>query len=355
MEVHQILPTMSVGDAIGNEVLQIQEILTGWGYKSEVYAENIHPQLASRAKKYEKYLDAPDKILIYHYSIGSNISDFVKGLKSKIIIRYHNITPPEFFTDYNDQLKLLCSEGRNGLQSLSGKAVSSLANSEYSRCELDKLGFADTSIMPLIIDLSKYDQYDHKVFDKYDDDFVNLLFVGRILPQKKQEDVVKIFYYYKKYINPRSRLFLVGNYNGYNEYYQKLNKLIKTLNLTDVYLTDMVSFKQMVSYYKLADIFICMSDWESFCVPLVESMYFNIPIIAYNCTAIPSTLGNSGILVNKKRYEEIAELINCILEDRELKDTIIRKEKEQLREFEKETVSKILKRTIERVAGRSGS
>jgi glycosyltransferase involved in cell wall biosynthesis len=347
------LPTLSVGDAIGNEVMQIHDLLEGWGYKSEIFAENIHPQLRQKAKYYKYYQDSPDNILIYHYSIGSNITDFVKNLKSKIIIRYHNVTPPEFFDGVNEQFKMLCKKGRDDLKALNNVAVLSLANSEYSQLELDALEFKNIAVMPLIIDFNQYEGSDKDIIKQYDDEYKNLLFVGRILPQKKQEDVIKSYYYYKKYINPKSRLFLVGNYDSYREYYEQLQKSINKLRLNDVYFTNMVDFKQLLSYYKLADAFICMSDWESFCVPLVESMYFNIPIIAYNSTAIPSTLGNSGILVNKKRYEEIAELINCILENHELKDHIVRKENERLHEFEKENVSKILKQTIERIA--SGS
>jgi L-malate glycosyltransferase len=347
--VHQILPTLSVGDAIGNEVMQIHDLLEGWGYSSEIFAENIHPQLRQKATHYKYYQDSPDNILIYHYSIGSNLTDFIKNLKSKIIIRYHNVTPPEYFDGVNEHFKVLCKKGRDDLKALNDVAVLSLANSEYSRLELKALEFKNVVIMPLIIDFNQYVDPDNNTIKKYDDEYVNLLFVGRILPQKKQEDVIKSYYYYKKYINPKSRLFLVGNYDSYREYYAQLQKLIAKLKLNDIYFTNMVSFKQMLSYYMLADVFICMSDWESFCVPLVESMHFGLPIIAYNSTAIPDTLGDSGILVNQKDYVEIAELINLIVKDPSLKDKIVHKQNERMNDYRKETIAKILVNNINRV------
>ena len=339
MEIHQILPTISPGDAIGNDVIEIRNILRKWGYKSDIYAQNIHPEMSKNAKKYIAYkkISSKDNILIFHFSIGSEVFDFVKTLPDKKIMIYHNITPHKYFIGINDYLAILLKNGRNELKSFAGITDLALGDSEYNRLELEELGFGNTDVLPILVDFEKYDNPNYKLLERYEDDCVNILFVGQISPQKRQGDIIKAYYYYK-HINPRSRLFLVGNYERSERYYEQLQELTRRLKLKDVYITGMVGFKDMVAYYKLADIFLSMSEHEGFCVPLLESMFFDIPVIAYNSTAIPYTLGDSGILIKEKNYEEIAEMINLLVEDTELRIRIIKKQNERLKEFDKEKV-----------------
>lgn len=348
MEINQFLPTIAPRDAIGNEVFEIQKILITWGYKSKIYAENIHPSI--KAKKFTEYSKntSEDNIALFHFSIGSDISDYVKKLPDKKIIRYHGITPPQYLTDTNQYLLELLRRGREQLSGYPSVTTLALANSRYTELELQEMKFRDTAILPLIINFEIYKKFNDDILLKYDDDYVNIIFTGRIIPQKRQEDLIKIFYYYQK-INPKSRLILIGNADNFERYYLSLQKLIRELHINNVIFTGSVSTEDLVAYYKMADIFLCMSEWETFCVPLVESMYFNVPIIAHNSTAIPQTLGNSGVLVNKKEYCIIAEMINEIIENKKIKDQIIMKEKVRLRAFERPAMDNLLKKYIERV------
>jgi L-malate glycosyltransferase len=337
MEIHQILPTISPGDAIGNEVQEIKKILNEWGYKSEIYAQNIHPKI--NAKKYTEYtkVSSKENIVIFHFSIGSEVSEFVAKLPDKKIMIYHNITPSKYFRGVNETLVNLLDNGKKELRSLVGHIDLAVGVSEYNRLELQKLGFKNTDVLPIIINFQEYTNPNEKLMSKYDDDFVNLLFVGRVTPHKRQEDIIKVFYYYKL-INPKSRLFLAGSYEGCDVYSNYLKNLILSLGLKDVHLLGKISFNDLISYYKLADAFICMSEHEGFCVPILESMYFEVPIIAYNSTAIPATLDNSGVLINEKNYCEIAELINVLMEDKELKSKLVEKQKQRLDDFNKEKI-----------------
>ena len=348
MEIHQILPTISPADAIGNEVIEIKKILNEWGYKSEIYAQDIHPHV--KAKKFMDYesVSSEKNILIFHFSIGSVITDFIKNLPDKKIMIYHNVTPHEYFVGVNDNLVSLLLHARKELSSLADHIDLSIGVSEYNRLELQEMGFKNTDVLPIIMDFTAYESYNKKTYIKYDDEFVNILFVGRITPHKKQDDLLKVFYYYKK-INPKSRLFLVGNYEGCEMYYGYLKSLIRDLDLSDVHLTGKVSFDDLLSYYKLADIFLCMSEHEGFCVPIIESMHFEIPIIAYNSTAIPYTLDNAGVLVNKKNYCEIAEMMHFLIHDKQMADVIIRNQKLRLNAFNKESTLLKLKEMLLRV------
>ena len=344
MQIHQILPTLNPGDAIGNEARLMQSLFREWGYTSHIFAENIHH--ITTAFHVEKYREFSNKgnILIYHYSIGSGITEYFKNLPDKKILIYHNITPPEYFIGINEILIKLLKDGRESLPSLVDSVDLAIGDSEYNRRELENMGFSRTAVLPILIDFDIYGRFNTSLLKKYTDDYVNLLFVGRISPNKKQEDILKIYYYYKS-INPNSRLFLVGGFNGCERYIDQLQDIVKKLQLSDVIFTGSVPFEDLISYYKIADVFLCMSEHEGFCVPLVESMYFNIPIIAYNATAIPFTLGDAGVLVNAKNYSEIAELIDVII-DHDLKKKITEKQSIQLREFffvkTKEKMKKII-------------
>lgn len=348
MEIHQILPTISPGDAIGNEVQEIKRVLNEWGYKSEIYAQNIHPKI--NAKKYTEYkkVSSKENILIFHFSIGSEVSEFVKKLPDKKIMIYHNITPPEYFYGVNETLVNLLENGKKELRSLVDHIDLAVGVSEYNMLELQEMGFKNTDVLPIIINFHEYSSPNKKLLSKYDDDFVNLLFVGRVTPHKRQEDVIKIFYYYKL-INPKSRLFLAGSYEGCEIYSDYLKKLIQDLNLKDVHLLGKISFNDLISYYKLADIFICMSEHEGFCVPILESMYFEVPIIAYKSTAIPFTLEDTGILVKEKNYCEIAEMVNVLIEDEELRSTLVKKQKDRLENFKREKIISQLESILSKV------
>lgn len=238
--------------------------------------------------------------------------------------------------------------GRRELGEFADIADMALGDSEYNRKELEELGFKKTGVLPVIMDFEKYGQKpDKKIFKKYKDNNINFLFVGRLSPNKKQEDVIKTFYYYNKYINSCSRLFLVGSYTGTEKYYAQLQYLVQQLDIKDVHIMGQVKFTELLAYYKLADVFVSMSEHEGFCVPLLECMYFGIPIIAYRSTAIPYTLGGTGIQVNEKRFFEVAEMVNVLLENKELKNRIIERQRIRLTEFDRSKVIHILKEFIE--------
>jgi L-malate glycosyltransferase len=354
MEINQFLPTISPRDAIGNEVFEIKKILTNWGYKSDIYAENIHPSIkANKFNEYSKHA-SKDSIAIFHFSIGSEISDYVKKLPDRKIVRYHGITPPQYLAETNQYLLELLRQGHEQLLGYPPVTTLALANSRYTELELQEMKFNNTVILPIIINFDIYSRYNKDILSRYCDDFVNILFTGRIIPQKRQDDLIKIFYYYQK-INPKSRLILIGNADNFEKYYSSLQDLINRLEIKNVIFTGSVSTEDLVAYYKLADIFLCMSEWETFCVPLIESMYFNVPIIANNTTAIPYSLGDAGVLINTKKYIEIAELINVILNDDNLKKKIIEKQKNRFKEYTYEHTKEQFRKIINNLTDKIGN
>jgi glycosyltransferase involved in cell wall biosynthesis len=354
MDVYQLNSTLAFGDAITNHTLEMDKVLRKWGFDTQIFAETIDSKNLQSGikldKNYKKYMPSKDDLLIYHYSVYCENINLYKDSNNLKIFEYHNITPPKYFREYDDNLGLICKRGREELGNLTICTLS-IGDSEYNRQELVENGFKEetSDVLPIFLHYNDYDsvELNENLYKKFYDGFVNILFVGRIAPNKKIEDLIKTFYFYKK-INPRSRLFIVGT-RFLNYYDKELTDFVNALRVDGVYFTDKVSLSDLKTYYKLADIFLCMSEHEGFCVPLIESMYFKIPIIAYNSTAIPYTLENSGVLINKKNYLEIAELINLIIEDEKLKSRIITNQNERLNYFDRTNVEKKLKTIIERV------
>ena len=163
---------------------------------------------------------------------------------------------------------------------------------------------------------------------------VNILHVGRLVPQKKIEDLVKVFYLFQKRLLPESRLILVGADSGVRNYSRAVKRMVEELELTEkVLFAGFASFRELITYYAASHLYLCLSEHEGFCVPLVESMFFGLPVIAYLTGGIPETLGGAGLGIADKNFEAIAELMALVLEDQDLRENIIARQKERLKDL----------------------
>lgn len=339
MVIYQLLATISFGDAVSNDTLALQSIIQKMGYRTAIYAENVDSRIPKgTAKNYSK-LGRVDKndVIIYHLSTGSKISREFDKFKCRKVIIYHNITPPEYFEGYNEASARVCRQGYEQVKALAGKVDYCIAVSEYNKQDLRKMGFdCPIDVLPILIPFEDYEKKpNQEVVNKYGNDgWTNILFTGRIAPNKKQEDVIRAFAYYKKYYNPNSRLFLVGSSNGMERYHRRLCSYINALGVSDVIFPGHIKFDEILAYYSVADVFLCQSEHEGFCVPLVEAMKFNVPIIAHDSSAIGSTLGGSGILLKDKDPLVTAGMIDRLVKDEELKNAVIASEQKRLKDFD---------------------
>ena len=348
MRIIQMLSTIAFGDAVGNDTLAIRQLIEEMGYETEIYAQNIDPRLKKTAAKKITQLPKLNKkdVILYHLSTGTDLNYNLINYPGRKFVIYHNITPYEYFYGYSRANYDLTYLGREGMRFLKDKVERCFADSEYNKSDLQEAGYrCPIDVMPIIVPFEDYKKTPSQdVLDKYDDDWTNILFVGRIAPNKKQEDIIRAFAYYKQFINPKSRLFLVGSHTGMEHYYKQLKKYAQALGVSDVIFTGHTKFDQILAYYKLADAFLCMSEHEGFCVPLLEAMYFDVPVIAYKATAVPETMGNSGIVVDDKNPAFIGKLIERLLADEELRQDVIHKQQERLKDFSHEKTSETFKR-----------
>ena len=230
-----------------------------------------------------------------------------------------------------------------------------IADSDFNRQDMRRLGFrCPIDVCPIVIPLEDYGREpDEEVLKQYRGDGVtNLLFVGRIAPNKKQENVIRAFRHYRKYYNPKSRLFLVGSSTGMESYLGRLKKYVKALGIEDgVVFPGQISFRAILAYYRLADVFVCMSEHEGFCVPVVEAMYFGKPIVALRAAAVPGTLGKAGLLLEDSDPAVAAAAIDRVVRDEKLRDALKTEREKQLKKFSYEVVSERMKKCLGKIIG----
>lgn len=343
MKIVQVIPTVSFGDAVSNDARAICKVISEMGYKTGIYAENIDPRVndpfVHRINKLPRL--KKNDIVIFNHSTGTDLCYKLPELGGRKMMIYHNITPPNFFEFYSLRSKELTEYGYKGTEFLKDKVEYVMPVSEYNASDLRRMGYTcPMYIRPILIPFEDYEKEpDKDIIEKYSGDgYTNIIFVGRVAPNKKHEDVIKTFAYYKKHINPKSRLILVGSDTGMERYSGHLKSYIEALELDDVIFAGHISFKAILAYYRIADVFLCMSEHEGFCVPLAESMFFKVPIIAYDSSAIASTLGGSGILIKEKDPVFVSMLIDRLVNDTELREYVIKKQTKRLADFSYDAV-----------------
>ena len=356
--IDQALPNFSYGDAIGNHVLALRALLRRTGAASEIFSMASHPRVRAEAREWREYAatDAPGNICIFHFSIGTPMAAAFRRLRSRRVLIYHNVTPPEFARGVNRRMERECRTGREQLRTLAGCTELAIGVSEYNRRELVETGFSPTAVLPVIVDFTEHDRQKPvpELERRWRDGWTTVLHVGRFAPNKRIEDLVRAFHLYRR-INPKSRLLLVGTDAGLENYSAAVRDLVDRLGTPEVHFLGHVDFRQLCACYRLADLYLAMSEHEGFCVPLLEAMHFGIPIVAFAAGAVPETLGGAGLLFREKRFEEVAELMHLAVSDPALRARLAAEGRERLARFAPQVIEREMLALFERhglLAGR---
>ncbi len=351
--IHQLLAGFTWGDAISNHAVEIQSRLRAWGYESRLLAVQRDPARPG-CEDYRSYRGDRNSIVIYHYSIGSDATRQALSWPDRLVLYYHNITPAHFLHGYNAALERQLAQGRTELMQLQG--VRHLAAvSEYNARDLAQLGFAPALIVPCFVNFDRLVSVGaapagRNPFNQVEGDIaINWLFVGRLVPNKRQDDLVRLFAYYQRWIRSEARLFLVGSAINAPLYQMQLEMLIERCQAHQVYLAGSVTDDELKAYYRTANVFVCLSEHEGFCVPLLEAMAANVPVAAYAAAAVPDTLGKAGILLREKRVEVMAEMIELLVSDNGLRRQVIARQQARLADFAPDRIEAQLRQLIDRV------
>jgi len=336
--IHQFVAGFSRGDAISNEARVLRSIFRSWGLHSEIFSETkrILPELRRDAKDAAGYAAASgsDDVVLLHLSIGSCVNEIFAGLSCRKAILYHNVTPAEFFRVIQPETARNLAKGREQAKALAGSAAVVMADSAFNAGELEAMGHTDVAVLPLVLDLDALRHAgDRNLLRKMRDGNVNVLFVGRCVPNKRIEDALCAFHYFQKYVVPESRFVHCGSHAGTERYRYMLSTLARELELRNALFAGSVSQRQLNAYYQSADLFLCMSEHEGFCIPLLESMLNDVPIVAYAAGAVPETLDGAGVLIREKHYDLIAEAMGRLVRDTRLREGVLATQRDRLARY----------------------
>jgi len=344
MQIHQITPALLYGDALGNQVRALREVFQSWGYRSEVYTDHADPRLPYHGYPSSELHAEPDDVIIFHYAVGSVLTEWVKDLPCRVLIYYHNITPIRLARGSDQWMRERLHQGRAELLWFKDRPLT-LAASEYNRRELCDLGFQNVHVVPYLIDFeqmraSAESPAGQRIVSRYrSDGWVNWLYVGRIVENKKQDDLIAAFNYYHRLINPHSRLLLVGHSLNNDFYRADLEVSIAMWSLRSVELCGHVGLHEgLGGYYRSADVFVSMSEHEGFGIPMIEAMDFDVPVLAYKSSGVPFALNGAGVLFTEKRFDVVAELVHVVLSDDQLRARVIERQRQRVAELQHDQI-----------------
>ncbi|GAC1479103.1 MAG: glycosyltransferase family 4 protein [Acidimicrobiales bacterium] len=345
MQIHQVLVSASPGDAITNSAFELRDLLRRLG-PSEVFARNIHPALADEVVELSKYflmasLRPREDLLLYHASIGDpEVFGFVIDRPERLVLVYHNISPAEAFAPYEPGFAGLLAAGRRDLALMKDQVVLALCDSAFNAAELIALGYEDVRVSPLIVDPTSLHGVDldegtsHHLAERMDGPV--LLFVGQILPHKRPELLVQAYHALCTYLIPEAHLVMVGN-PRLRRFATAVQQQIVELGLHNAWITGPIPPETLRSFYERADVFVTASDHEGFCVPLLEAMSFEVPIVARAPTAIPATRGGAGLLVDVAAGPlVIAEAWAHVIADQSERERLVARGTARLQDFDPE-------------------
>jgi len=337
--IHQFTPSVDAGDSVSNGVLFTQKLLHDLGYISNIY--NCDKAVSTSFKKeifhISQYEQSEQNLLLYHHSIGHVCHSNIMNFKDKKVLIYHNITPSHFFIN-EKHLQVACDEGREQLKNSADSFVASIGDSDYNSKELKAYNYKDPLTLPLLLDLNLQNSVipNDKITKKYKDSY-NIIFVGRVVQNKCQHQLIDTLQELKLLGEKNIKLFIVGGVSQ-PDYFNFLHEYASNLGLTsDVVLTNKVSDEDLAAYYSCADLYLSLSEHEGFGIPLIEAMKYDVPVLTYDAGGIASTVTPNS-LMDKKSPRYVAKKILQLKNDEDFKSKLLQEQNQHLKTFSYENM-----------------
>jgi glycosyltransferase involved in cell wall biosynthesis len=322
VRVDQVIPSLASRDAIGVHTLNLRDGLRAAGIDSDIFYGSVTPDVTHEGRPVtELGRSGRERWLLYQSSIGSPVYDIFAARTEPKLVNYHNITPAHLLRDWEPNVAYEVALGRTQLARLGPQSRFAVADSAFNESELRALGYGETAVVPLLIDMHRKSEETDATMaarlaqHKQRTGGADLIFVGKVSPHKAPHDLVKMLAVVRRLYDPAARLHLVGSPLG-ETYEPALRAFVTELGLDDaVNFAGSVSEAELEAYLQAADVFVCASDHEGFCVPLAEAMGHGIPIVAYGVTAVPETVGDAGLLLSDKSPLHFAAAVGRVLSD----------------------------------------
>jgi len=354
--VHQFVPALLPRDATGDHTRALRDAFRAAGWESDIYVEAAHDELQDEATYFEEYpaRARPGDVLLYQLGTSSPVAEFLLGRHEPLVLDYHNVTPDSFYEGWEEHTVTKVVLAREQVAALAPKAVLGIADSAFNARELDDLGCPATTVVPILVDLEDDDGVDERERSRLAADHGGatvLLFVGRISPNKAHERLVEALFVYRRLYDPAARLHLVGP-TVTPAYAEAVFAFADELGLGDaVRHGEGLTAGQLAAWYEDADVFVCLSEHEGFCIPLLESMRAGTPIVALDAGAVGETLADAGILLPSARPGLVAAAVARIRGDAGLASWLAEAGRRRLSDFAAETTSRRFVAVLAEVAG----
>jgi glycosyltransferase involved in cell wall biosynthesis len=338
--VHQFVPALLPRDATGVHTLALRDALRAHGWQSDIYVEAAHDELQHEATYFEEYTRRArtGDILVYQASTGSPVAEYLLERPETLVLNYHNITPASFYAPWEPHTAAKVAVARGQVAALAPRAALGIADSQFSADELAALGCPSTVVVPILISVAEWssspDPTAASALAARADGGTVLLFVGRLSPNKAQENLIEALWLYRQWYDGKARLLLVGPAitGGYAD---ALVDLAAELGLAEAVMHgENLTPAELAAWYGAADIFVCLSEHEGFCIPLLEAMQFDLPIVAFAAGAVPETVGSAGIVLETKRPSVVAAAVDRIRTDAELAASLVARGHRRLHDFD---------------------
>jgi glycosyltransferase involved in cell wall biosynthesis len=349
MAVHQLLPAAVPYDAITGQAFAWRALLHGWGHESEVVAEHVHPDLLGAVHRLDRRTTRllNQGSVVLHYAVWSGTAETALQAKGPVGLCYHNITPGELLREFNPATADVCDRGRAALGVFRGRIDALITPSSFNAAELRDAGIGEAVVVPLLLEIPD------EVRRREPSREPVVVTVGRIVPNKRLEDVIKGFTLYQRHRAPAAWLVIVGADVGFERYHNALNVLVARIGARNVIFTGPISSQARDAWYDRADAYISMSAHEGFCAPLIEALAHGVPVVARGAGAVPETLGGAGLVLDGADSPLVAEALHELASSPSTRSALYDAADRRLAELRPEVLAPRLRSALAPLTGRS--
>ena len=348
VRVHQVLSAAGPYDAVTTQALAFRALFGTWGWGGRDVAAEIDPRIGHRIAPL-RALGAggtgSGDVLLIHYSAYAPKLRGVLELPQRKLLISHNITPARWFWDHDPQAAVVCALGRKQLPEFAAAADVAAGVSLYNAREL-----GSETVIPILFDPTALG--DPRPPAQEDPPAPpTILFVGRLAPHKRQDAVIRAFELYRRRHAPDARLVLVGA--PINARYEAaMRALADELSPGHVTIESGLTAEQLAGRWRSANAFLCLSEHEGFCIPLLEAFHFGVPVIARPVGGVPEVAGDAALLLDDADGEGVvAELLALAVGDAELRARLRARGAARVAAYAPEPTARTLRAAVEALAG----
>jgi glycosyltransferase involved in cell wall biosynthesis len=342
VNVHQVLSGAGPFDAVTNEAMHFRRLFTEWGWGGRDVAAAMDPRMDGRVGTLGDLETGADDILIIHYSAYAPKLARVLAEPCPKLLLSHNVTPARWLWEHEPMTAVQCALGRGQLPQFVDRCDAVAADSEFNAAELRDAGARDVTVMPCLAHPGRLGE----PLTADPPGPPTVLFVGRLMPHKRQDEVIRVFAHFREEHAPDARLVLVGEPLT-ARYRDQLEGVAEAVAPGAVRFEAGLSVEELGDRYRSAHAFLCLSEHEGFCIPVLEALHLGVPVIARPAGAIPEVAGDAALLVEDRDPAVVSELLALVVEDAELRTELRRRGRERAAALAPERTVSTLRAALE--------